>query len=290
MNIKRAKILQLHDEDGRKYYGGDQGWYSSNSHAMAGCGSVSGANALRMLTRCNKDFRKIVLESRNMPEQVKAALCQDKVSRDYFHLLMTGVYNTMGAMEIFPLNRLYDKKERGSKPFLRIPPNFGQTNTGFIIGIIRFAHKMGLNIAAKSFNTAFVEKEKARNFIEEGLEKGGSVVMLTSYNKHSLKMHPANCDFDMPLDTQPGSYDSSMKCHFVTITDIDNDRLLITSWGKPAVGDFNEISTSWKSIKAFESTLLYIYPSTRSQSIKSMLTAFVPFVKGILQTIIRHAF
>lgn len=290
MNIPRAKILQLHDDNGVCYYGGDQGWYSSNTKAMSGCGSVSGANVLRMLAKTDDAFKDSILASHKMPIQVKEAICSNKVSREFFSLLMTGIYKTMGAMEVFPLNLIYDKKERGSKPLLRIPPNFGQTNTGFIIGIIRFARKIGVNIAVKHLNTAFIDKETARAFIEEGLQKAGSVVMLTSYNKHSLKMYPASSDFDKPLEKQPGSYDSSMKCHFVTITDMDKDRLLITTWGKPAVGDFNEISSSWKSIKAFESTLMYIYPSTKEESTKSILLSFVPFVKGILQTIIRKAF
>lgn len=289
MNINRAKILQLHDENGTFFYGGDQGWYSSNTQAMAGCGSVSGANVLRMLAQTNKDFKREILASRSMPSEVKSAICSENVSRDFYSLLMTGVYKTMGAMEIFPFNRIYDRKERHSKPLLRIPPNMGQTNTGFIIGIIRFARKLGTNLSVKYINTAFLDKEKGREFIREGLEKGGSVVMLTSYNEHSLKVYPPSCDLEKPLEQQPGSYASSMKCHFVTITDMDEDRLLITTWGKPAVGDFNEIASSWKSIKAFESTLMYIYPSSKADSTKCLLGSFVPFLKGIIQTIIRHA-
>lgn len=290
MNINRAKILQFQDDKGNSYYGGDQSWFSSNTHALAGCSSVSGANVLRMLARTNSDFNKDIENSHKIPSQVKSAICSQKANREFFDILMTGMYKTMGAMEVFPFNRIYDKKERNSKFLFHIPPNMGQTNTGFIIGIIRFARKMGVNISVKHFNTAFASKENARKFIEEGLQKAGSVVMLTSYNKHPVRIYPAASNFDKPLEAQPGSYDASIKCHFTTITDIDGDRLLITTWGKPAVGDMNVITKSWKSIKAFESTLMYIEPSTKKESNISLLLSFVPFVKGILQTIIRHAF
>ena len=290
MNIKRAKLLQLNDDAGRHYYGGDQGWYISNTHAMGGCGSVSGANVLRALAQTNSDFMNSVMSSKKMPEHIKQAICSESVSRDMYNLLMIGIYRKMGAFELFPLNRLYDKKERGSKPLFKIPPNMGQTNTGFIIGIIRFARKMGINISVKCLNTAFLDSEKGRKFIDKGLTNSGAVVLLTSYNKHSLKVYPADCDLDRPLTSQRGSYDSSMKCHFATITDMDLDRLLISTWGKPAVASFPEVSTSWKSIKAFESTLMYIYPSDRSESTKCILGAFWPFIKGIIQAIIRHAF
>lgn len=282
MNIERAKQLQILGPKGTIIYGGDQDWYSSNTRAQGGCSSVAGANVLRALARLDSKLSERIRQNEKIAPQLVEALCEDKPTKDCFGILMTGVYNKMHTFEIPILNRLYDKKERGYKPFKIIRPNQGQTNTGFIIGVIRFARKFGIDIKVNYLNTAFVSADEGRGFIEEGLEKSGAVVIMTSYNTHGLKLYNGNSDLSKELKN---GYDAKMKCHFATITDIDGDRLLITTWGRPAVGDFKEISKSWRSIKAFESTLMYIELSDKKEANRCMLGSFKAFLGGIVQTI-----
>lgn len=280
MDIKRREQLRIYAPNGDSYYGGDQNWYSSNTRAMGGCGSVAGANALRALIRTNLAVMDVVNNNTFIPKQIKDALCSDKPSKEDYTLLMTGVYSVMGAVTLYPLNVIYDRKERGTKLFQIIRPNQGQLNSGFIIGVIRFAQRFGINIAVKSLNTVYCDEQKARDFIKKGLEEAGAVVMLTSFNKHSAQIYPGSTDLDKKLS---GGYSANIKSHFVTITDIDDEGILLTTWGKPARCDFNEVVKSWQSIKAFEATLMYVTPSTKKQSIICALSAFNVYLAGIIK-------
>ena len=175
MNISRARQLQITGPDRKPCYGGNQLWFSSNTKAAGGCGSVAGANVLRALARTSEEFASKINSSSIIPAPVKDALTSDNPGHDNFCLLMTGVYQTMGSFEIFPLNRIYDRCERQSPVFTKIKSTFGLTNVGFIIGIIRFARKFGLDIDVRTVPAAFADKEKARQFIREGLKESGAV-------------------------------------------------------------------------------------------------------------------
>ena len=287
MNIKNAKIFQISSADNSIFYGGDQDWFSSNTRAMGGCASIAAANSLRALANKDPEFRKQITRHKNIPREIKTALCLDKPSKNSFEMLMTGVYNSIFFYELPILRQIYDRCSRDNYFFKKIlRPNMGTTNSGLIRGIIRFARRFQLNIGVNSLNTAFADKERARKFIEEGLAQSGAVILQTSYNRHNINLHVGNADLNNPL---VGGRCCSYTCHFVTITDMDGDRLLITTWGKPAVIDFNELAASWHSIKAFESTLLYITPSNKTLSRKCYHTAFIPFVRGIIQAIARRS-
>lgn len=283
MNIARARQLQIIGPDRKPCYGGDQRWFSSNTKAAGGCGSVAGANALRSLAMVDPSF-KDQIKSSAIPSAVKDALCSKDPDHDSFSLLMTGIYETMGSFEIFPLNRIYDRIDRSAKAFTRLKSTFGLSNVGFIIGIIRFARKFSLDIAVKSCPTAFMEKEKALAFIREGLAASGAVVMLTCRNRHNARLFDPGCDLEKRL---VDGKDAAIKGHYTTITDVDGDRLLITTWGKPAVVDLNELAGSWKSVKAYESCLMYIYPCTRKEATSCMLGSWKLFMAGIGHTLIR---
>ena len=284
MNIPRARQLQIQGPDRKISYGGDQRWFSSNTRALGGCGSVAGANVLRCLARCDKEFVDAIRTSGKIPAQIKDALCSDNPGHENFSLLMTGVYETMGSFEIFPLNRIYDRKERSSKVFTRLKSTFGLTNVGFIIGIIRFARKMGLDITVEYKACAFMSKEEAREFIKEGLKKSGAVVLLTCRNTHNARLFKADSDLEKRL---AGGSDSAIKSHFITITDIDGDRLLITTWGKPGIIDLNELAGSWRSIRAYEASLMYILPGSRKEATSCMMGAWKLFMAGIGHSIAR---
>ena len=285
MNITRAAQLKITGPDDRPCYGGSQLWFSSNTRAAGGCGSVAGAHALRALTRTDAGFRKAVTASHTIPAPVKNALCSSSPGHEDFLLLMTGVYETMGSFEIFPLNRIYDRKERSSKAFTRLKSTFGLTNVGFITGIIRFARKFSLDLSVQSAPAAFLDKEKARAFITEGLRTSGAVVLLTCFNRHNARLFAPDADLDKRLID---GNDTRIKGHFTTITDMDNDRLLITTWGKPGVVDFNELAGSWRSIKAYEASLMYITPSTRKEATSCMLSAWRLFAAGIGHALVRR--
>ena len=285
MNIPRAKQLQIQGPDRKTSYGGDQRWFSSNTKAAGGCGSVAGANALRSLARVNKDFRDQIIRSKTIPAPVKDALCSVNPGHESFPLLMTGVYETMGSFEIFPLNLIYDRRERSSKLFSRLKSTLGLTNTGFIIGIIRFARKFSIDLTVRSCPAAFLSKEKAKEFISEGLKESGAVVLLTCRNRHNARLFAADADLDTKLID--GS-DSPVKSHFTTITDMDGDRLLITTWGKPGIVDLNELAGSWRSIKAYEASLMYLLPASRKEATSAMFGAWKLFMAGIGHALVRR--
>ena len=284
MNISRARQLQITGPDRKPCYGGNQLWFSSNTKAAGGCGSVAGANALRSLALSSEEFKDKIISSKIIPAPIKDALVSDAPGHENFSLLMTGVYETMGSIEIFPLNRIYDRCKRQSPFFSKIKSTFGLTNVGFIIGIIRFARKFGLDVDVRYLPAAFADKEKARQFIREGLNNSGAVVMLTCRNRHNVRLFSPDADLSEKLTD--GS-DSSVKSHFTTITDMDMDRLLITTWGKPGVVDFNELAGSWKSIRAYEASLMYIRPSSRKEATGCMLGAWKLFAAGIGHALVR---
>ena len=285
MNISRARQLQIFGPDRKPSYGGDQRWFSSNTKAAGGCGSVAGANALRSLAGCDTKFKKQIIDSKTIPASVKDALCSAKPGHESFSLLMTGVYETMGSFEIFPLNLIYDRRDRSSKLFSKIKSTLGITNAGFIIGIIRFARKFSIDITVKSIPAAFLPKDKAKEFITEGLRASGAVVLLTCRNRHNARLFAPDANLSNRLID--GS-DSPIKSHFTTITDIDDDRLLITTWGKPGVVDLNELAGSWRSIKAYEASLMYIQPSTRAEATAAMFGAWKLFMAGIGHALVRR--
>ncbi len=285
MNIRRARKLQIQGPDSKPCYGGDQLWFSSNTRAMGGCGSVAGANVLRALAQTDPVFLNTIRSSKIIPEGVKDAICSDDPSHENYSFLMTGVYETMGSFEVFPLNRFYDRSDRSSKVFTTLKSTFGLTNVGFITGIIRFARKLGIDLKVRYMPAAFLSKEEARSFIKEGLKTSGAVVLLTCQNRHNVRLFSADSDL---TKKRSGGWDSSIRSHFVTITDMDLDRLLITTWGKPGILDFNELAGSWRSIKAYEASLMYIVPSTRKEATSCMLGAWKLFMSGIGHALIRR--
>ena len=151
--------------------------------------------------------------------------------------------------------------------------------------MIRFARKLGINITVRSVPAAFLPKDKAKEFIEEGLRSSGAVVLLTCRNRHNARLFAPDADLDRKLID--GS-DSPIKSHFTTITDIDGDRLLITTWGRPGVVDLNELAGSWRSIRAYEASLLYILPSDRKEATSAMLGAWKLFMAGIGHALVRR--
>lgn len=285
-----------------EHYGGNQDWYSSNTRAMAGCSSVAAANCLRSLCLTDKVCYTSVKNNKTIPLPIKKALISSKCIKNDFLMLMTGIYEVMRAMEIFPLNRIYDRKERDNKFFKIVKPNNGRSSIGFITGLLRYAKRIGLYLKSEVLPTAFVTKERAIEFIDKGLDLTGSVVILTSYNKHPLKLfHPTmmkSLFTNMPdtkvLENETFNdcpcAETSMKCHFATITGRCGNEVMISTWGKIATVSLDELVGSWHSLKAWESTLFYFTPSDKSTMYTCLFKSWIPFVKGIAQAICRRSF
>lgn len=311
----KRNLFEISDNN-RRYYGGDQSWYSSNTRAMGGCGSVAAANVLRALSQRSRIFNEAVKHSK-LPTVCKKALLLPVADKDDYETLMTGIYNTMRAVEIFPLNRIYDRSNRQAKIFKVIKPNSGRSSIGFVWGLMSFAKKFGVRIKKHMLPTAFCDGTSALSFIKEGLRHSGAVVILTSFNRHGLLMHESSAmasdaaikrglgqgatQCTMGAKCSEGvceiggnSWKSEMKCHFATITDVIEKegvptKLLITTWGCPAEIDYDELVGSWKSIKAYESTLFYFTPAQSVNIYKEIFETVILFFTGLYNSVRRRA-
>lgn len=324
-------LFEIIDEKGTKYYGGDQSWYSSNTRALGGCGSVAGANVIRALVHKNRDLNVHVRKTARISPDIKRALLNRQPTKDDYELLMTDVYHVMGAVELFPLNVMYDRAPRDTKIYKTLRTNSGRSSIGFVRGMLKYAKRCNIALKSHMLPTAFCNPDKALSFIKEGIEKSGAVVILTSFNMHNLHMHRADglyyANEDIPELKMPsygskdlnsaneestseeirkpedmkkqkkraafsdGGWNWEMKCHFATITDVIDKMgtpyLLITTWGKPAEVNFDELVHSWKSFKAYESSLFYFTSDESSKVLKGTVSAVIKFFAGIFYCFIK---
>ena len=323
MNTQINQQLIIKDDNGAAFYGGDQSWYTSNCRAMAGCSSVAGANVLRTLVQRDAALKSSIKHSKKIPAGIKYALCDDIPTKEDYSLFMTAMYETMKAFEIFPLNKIYDRVKRNNKFFNIVKPNTGRSCIGFIRGLLKFAKQFGIELHVHSLTTAFCDSEKGLDFIRKGLDESGIVVLLTSFNTHMLRSYTAD-SFVLPRDdnaeSEPGvsdepvkvgtAIDSSqkkskplmrypdakMKCHFAAITGINEPEpgspekrsLVITTWGRVAETDYDELVKSWKSIKAWESALFYFTLSDTATRKKDARRSYRVFLSGLKQTLLRR--
>ena len=251
---------------GKNYYGGDQNWYKSNTMAFAGCGSVAALNMLRSLAL-------------KYPERFSASGVADELNRltdrviykDDYTFIMKDIYRSMFVFEMPVIRRLCDALKRGNKLFKVIPPSLGLSQYGFITGTLRFCARRGLNLHVKALPTAFTSYDRGLNFIREGLKNGGSVVMLTSLNRHPLKLYSG------PAGELTGGYDQKkgVRSHFMTITGIvDNDSpegplIKLTTWGRVATVPYHKLNRSWHGIWAYTSCLYYFTPTGSEKTVKT---------------------
>lgn len=274
---KRRDPLQVIDrESGRIYYGGDQGWYKSNTMAFAGCGSVACVNMLRELANRQPQAFK----GKGMSDELKI-LTEDTMYKDDFTDLMSSVYKAMFVMEIPLVRRLCDLLKRGNKLFKIIPPSFGLSLFGFITGTLNYCRKRGLLLHAKTLPTAFTSYDRGLDFIRKGLKESGSVVMLTSRNRHPLKLYSGKSG------ELSGGFDSKngVKSHFMTITDIvdpENGKgplIKISTWGRVATVSYYTLNKSWQKMSAYTSCLYYFAPTGSEKVVLSdMAKSYAIFV------------
>lgn len=247
----------------KQFYGGDQSWFSSNTRAYAGCGSVAAANM--WVTLLQKYPQLVNPSSPAVPVRISRDFCSAKVpscDKKMYIDLMNNIYETIKALEVPVLNWIYDRCSRENKFFKKIAPTNGRSICGFIKGFLRYAKNQGVLLHAHTLPTAFCSYEKGLHFIEAGLKECGAVVLLTSFNRHPLTLYRDSCGkLEQSYELKDG-----MRCHFATITDIicsaDHSPVLVLStWGRIASVELNDLAAAWQSRKALDSALFYFTPA-----------------------------
>ncbi len=271
----QPSIIIKDPKTGESFYGGDQAWFESNTRAYAGCGPVAAANLLLCLTGKHPDLNKknfVLLLSNH---------------KEAFLDLMNDIYKTMGTLEVPVLNVIYDRCSRDNLFFKKVAPNNGRSIWGFTKGVLRYAKNLGINLHSHTLPTAFCSYESGLRFIQSGLEQSGSVVLLTSFNRHPLTLFSGGCgELTKPYELKKG-----MKNHFATITGFsDGNTLLLSTWGRISAVNYDSLYSSWQSRKAFDSALFYFTPAASAditdQDIKN---AQWPLLQALHQTLFKKS-
>ena len=228
----------IKDPDNQKeYFGGNQAWFPRNTQAHSGCSSVAALNSFLMLTH------------------------RFPIDKTVYLKYMNEMYKTMGALETPILRKIYDMN-KNVKICKLIPPSFGQGSLGFILGMLRFAKKKGLALRSRFRPTFLCSYRSGLRFIKKGLTENGAVTLLTARNRHLLTLYSAFTS----TESTPQS-PNKMRNHFVTITGIDETagkvRLLISTWGRIATIDYDDLVRSWHTLGALQSAMYYFSPKIR---------------------------
>ena len=266
---------------GKKYYGGDQDWYKSNTQAFAGCGSVACANMLRTLAFKYPDR----FNDKNVSEDLRA-LTGNECYKDEFISFMGNIYKSMLVFELPVVRKIYDMCKRGSKLFKGpVMPSYGMGAGGFIRGSLKFCKNRGLMLHMHSLLTAFCSYDKGLEFIKEGLDKCGSVVMLTSLNRHPLKLYSGKSGrLENGYDSKNG-----VRSHFMTITGIEEDEqgkplIKLSTWGRVATVPYEKLNRSWHLSRAYTSCLYYMTPAGSEAVVRAdMRNAAGMFFKALFR-------
>lgn len=276
-----------------QFYGGDQGWFTGNTRAYAGCGPVAAANTWVTLLQKFPQLSKPSSQT-TLRHTAGQSYSEDfpSCSKETYINLMNSIYETIGTLEVPLLNLIYNHCKRDNKFFKNIAPTYGRSICGFIRGFLRYAKKHDVQLHAHTLPTAFCSYEKGLHFIETGLKECGSVVILTSFNRHPLTLYRAACGkLEQPYEVKDG-----MRCHFATITDIlypaDRSPLLVLStWGRIASVELNELAASWQSRKALDSALFYFTPADLPEiTDKDIKSARHMLFQAIRQTLFKKSY
>lgn len=284
-NIKTEydPLIITDKSSGATYYGGDQNWYGSNTMAFAGCGSVACANMLRSLAhKYPGEFT-----DEGVAGELRA-LTDDICYKDDFTGLMGNIYKSMLVFEVPLIRRIYDYVRRDNKVFKIIPSSLGLSLNGFIKGTLKYCRSRGLLLHMHALPTAFCTYEKGLEYIREGLKQSGCVVMLTSLNRHPLRLYSGKSgELSGGNDTKKG-----VRSHFMTITGIIEDDnasgplIKISTWGRVATVPYDKLNRSWHRMRAYTSCLYYFTP-VRSASVvrtdirRSVLVLVKAVFKGL---------
>lgn len=277
--VKHDPMTVMDRGTGREYYGGDQNWYKSNTMAFAGCGSVAALNMLRSLALKHPK----VFNDTGVSDELNV-LTDRVIYKDDYTFIMKDIYKSMFVFEVPLIRRLCDSLKRGNRIFKYIPPSLGLSLFGFITGTLKFCKNRGVNLHVRALPTAFTSYDKGLAFIREGLLRSGSVVMLTSFNRHPLKLYSGG-----PGELK-GGYDQKkgVRSHFMTITGIEEGQegplIKLTTWGRVATVPYRDLNRSWHGIKAYTSCLYYFTPARSVNTVRAdMARSYGVFLLAVLK-------
>lgn len=236
VNNKNDNNFLVRDNDsGKAYFGGNQSWFTRNTQAHSGCSSIAALNSFLRLTNA-------------FP-----------VDKKQYIKYMNEMYKSMGAIEVPFLRKLYDKKTT-LRIFKFIPPSFGQSTLGYIIGMLKFAKKHSMKLKFHLYPSFLHSRLSGLKFIRRGLKETGAVTLLTARNRHPLTLYSSL----RSLSSSPEELKQGMRNHFVTITGIDESsgrlRLIVSTWGRIATIDYDALVKSWHRPGAFLSSMIYFTP------------------------------
>ncbi len=243
------------DEDtGTRYYGGNQAWFPRNTQTYAGCGVVASANAMRALL-CK--YPKCYEEAESLLKLLGSVI----ITKAEYISVISDMYKRMFIAEVPLANFIYDKRELdyGKKLFKHIPPSLGMSASSVVRGLLRYAKNNGVLLHDVYLSALFVEYEKGLDFIKQGLERCGAVVLLTSFNRHPLTLYRGKAG-----DIRDAVSMTDMRTHFATITDVfekDGEPVIkLSTWGRVATIPYKKLHESWQKRRAYVSALFYFVP------------------------------
>ncbi len=247
-------FLIVDEDTGEKYYGGSQSWFGRNSMTFAGCGIIAAANTVRaLLCRYPGAYR----EARGNLKTLGNVI----LTKAEYIKVIESMYRRMFVAELPLLNLIYDKGnyKYGSRLLGCVPPSLGMNSESLVRGLLRYAENRGVLLHDVYLSAAYVEYRKGLEFIREGLDKNGALILLTSFNRHPVTLYRGNA-----WDISGGGYESEIKTHFSTITDIieENGEPLIklSTWGRAATVPYRVLHAAWQKRLAYVSALIYFVP------------------------------
>ncbi|MCR4655108.1 MAG: hypothetical protein K5770_02595 [Lachnospiraceae bacterium] len=239
---------------GARYYGGDQAWFERGSQNFAGCGVVASANALRALLCKYPGAYK-------QAEGKLKLLGNVVLTRDEYTSVIKELYSKMLVAELPVVSQIYDRRKMpyGSKLLKVIPPSFGMSASSVVRGVLKYARKHGVLLHDAYLPALYTDYDRGLDFIRKGLFESGAVILMTSFNKHSLTLYRGKAG-----ETKDIAATSFMKSHFATITDIlydDGEPVIkLSTWGRVATIPYKQLHESWQKRRAYVSSLIYFIP------------------------------
>lgn len=210
-----VRFIEILDEDGKIYYGGDQDWYREKVAMDGACGTVAAANITAYLFFYDKKYYGLYNYS--------------DYSKTSFVAHMYDVYKYLSPYRIpfknYPLGIWPMSK------FKRGVEKFAESRNASLKGQGMEKYVIGKKVLYKGGGDGFkFDRNNITEFIKKGLESNSPVAMLIGFNKNLKNI----------LVQQPNGYSfvqSSFATHWVTITELKEDKIndkvtvKVSTWG-----------------------------------------------------------
>jgi len=207
------RFVEIVDEEGKKYYGGNQAWYKwpndKKKEKVAqegGCGTVASANIVAYLARHNSKYKEMYAYS----DYTKANFL---LHMEDMYEYVTPRHIKSQPLGVWPIGMMED-------------------------GIEKFARDRDVELHAVSKYLYSFTRETIIDYIKEGLEKDSPVAMLIGTGGSN------NVTITEPDGSEISG--NSFKLHWVTITELEVDeindtaKVKVSSWGGWGEVDLDE--------------------------------------------------